>query len=252
MKNIERKIEQIIIDEVKALNRSDLFRAPLTAFSSAYDERYLRLKEIIGEWHLSPLELLSDAKSVISYFVPFTKSVVLEPVNEKDGSPLWGEAYEAINHSFNLISGSLSEYLIGLGFSAKTIPSTHTYSPEDMKSLWSHRSAAFIAGLGSFGVNRLVITEKGSGGRFCSVITSAPLKPKQNLAQVSCSHIQSRSCGLCLSACPVNALKPDAVDRFACQEELFKNEKKLKERTVLHRADICGKCISVCPLAYIE
>ena len=68
LRNVEREVEQIVIDETKALSSPHLFRTPLVAFSSAHDERYSQLKEIIGEWHMNPVELLSDARSVISYF----------------------------------------------------------------------------------------------------------------------------------------------------------------------------------------
>ena len=251
-KNLEKEIERIIIDETMGLNYTNLFRQPMVAISSAHDDRYFQLKEIVGEWLLNPTELLSDAMSVVSYFVPFTKSVILEPVNEKNGSPLWGEAYEVINNSFNLINNTISNYLVGLGFSVKTIPSTHTYDPKDMKSMWSHRSAAAIAGLGSFGINRMLITEKGSGGRFCSVVTSAKLKVTKNTLKVECLNKMNNSCGLCLNSCPVNALKHDNLYKHICQAELNKNERMLKKRTILSRVDICGKCISVCPLAYIE
>ena len=250
--DMENEIKQIIIDQMEALNRPDFYRSPLIAFSSAHDERYSKLKEIIGQWHLNPVELLPDAKSVVSYFVPFTKSVVLEPAREKDVSIIWAEAYLIINSYFDHINKSLSDYLVKLGFSVKSIPATNTYIPEEMKSMWSHRSAAVIAGLGSFGANKMLITEKGSGGRFCSIITSAPLKPTQHSTSNGCLNMLDGSCGLCIDVCPVDALKPDSIDKFACQDEIFKNEEILEEKTAYKGAGVCGKCISVCPLAYVE
>ena len=251
MKSIEKEIEQIIVAETEVLSRPDLFRKPLVAFSSAEDERYPELKKIIGEWHLNPAELLPDAKSVISYFVPFTEMVVAEPKTTKDGSPLWGEAYAVINPYFEHINGAVSRYLTDFGFSVRTIQATHTYDPKDMKSMWSHRSAAAIAGLGAFGANRLLITVKGSGGRFCTVLTSAPLKIEPTLVKDRCLYVKNGSCGLCFKICPVSALSPNTIDKFACQREVNKNDEKQRELTS-YRADTCGKCISVCPSAYIE
>ena len=177
--NMKKDIEQLIIKEINALKRSDLFREPIVEFSSAKDDRYEELKEVIGEWHLNPTELLPEAESVISYFVPFTKDVISQPKTVKDGSPLWAESYLVINEYFNHINEAISNYLTHKGYIARTIPSTHTYDPKDLKSTWSHRSAAAIAGLGSFGVNRILITEKGSGGRFCTVLTSAALDKRK-------------------------------------------------------------------------
>ncbi|MBE6012849.1 MAG: epoxyqueuosine reductase [Lachnospiraceae bacterium] len=251
-KTLEKTIEDIITEQLLILNRPDLYRSPLVSFSSADDKRYKELKNIIGEWHLTPKELLPEAESIISYFVPFTKDVASEPKKIREGSPLWGEAYQEINKHFNIINDAVSNYLIGLGYQAKAIKPTHTYDPKDLKSLWSHRSAASIAGLGNFAANRLLITEKGSAGRFCTVITSAPLKADNKLTENKCLYVKNKSCGLCFKICPVKALAGDgSFDKFACQKELNKNEEGLKKSAPLKSADICGKCISICPFAYI-
>ena len=247
MRNLEKDIEQIIISEVAALDRSDLYRTPLVAFSAANDEKYSDLKKIIGEWHLNPNELLPDAKSLISYFVPFTKEVVAGPKTAKYSSSIWEEAYLIVNKYFDHINEAISRYLTNHGFFVKTIKATHTYDPKDMQSMWSHRSAAAIANLGDFGINRMLITEKGCGGRFCTVITSAPLTAGREKFENKCLYIKNGSCGLCLKACPIDALTTNSFDKFACQTELKRNNEKGD-----FGADTCGKCISVCPVAYIE
>ena len=250
VQNMEKEIAQLVKSEMTALSRPDLFRSPLISYSAAKDKKYLELKEIIGSWHLSPFELLPDAKSIISYFVPFTKKVVCEPKNVTDGSPLWAEAYEIINVHFGRINEVLSTYLIGLGFSAKAMPATHNYDPKDMKCKWSHKSAAAIAGLGMFGKNRLLITKKGSGGRFCSLLTSAPLQAEQSPELEKCH--EDNSCTLCHSICPAKALSYDGIDKFACHRELTKNKDALIKSITFKKIDVCGKCASICPYAYIE
>ena len=197
---------RIISSQVAALGRPDLYRQPLVSFSWADDSRYPALKRIIGEWHLNPGELLPDANSLISYFVPFTKEVVMEPKKVVNGSLLWGEAYQEINRDFDLINDALAHYLNHRGYSALSIKSTHTYDPGDLKSSWSHRSAAVIAGLGAFGANRFVITEKGSGGRFSTVITSAHLKAQSKPVGNKCLYFENASCRLCLRSAQVALL----------------------------------------------
>jgi len=162
---LEREIEKIIVETVEGLGRPDLFRRPLVSFSAAEDEGYAKLKTMIGDWHQSPPELLPGAQSVISYFVPFTKEVVSAPKGAAQASPLWAETYLQINRHFEVVNAAVAGFLKGLGYAAKTIKATHTYDPKDLKSMWSHRSAAAIAGLGAFGTNRLLITEKGCGGQ---------------------------------------------------------------------------------------
>lgn len=250
--NLELEIRKIIEDKVEELGRTDLFRVPLVAFSSADDERFKELKHLIGDWHLTPKELLPEAQSVISYFVPFTREVVMNPKKMKDGSALWSEAYQEINAYFDVINEAIKTCLESEGYLVMTIPSTHTYDPKDLKAAWSHRSAAVIAGLATLGANRLAITEKGSGGRFCTVITSAELEANSAPIEEKCMYKKNGSCGLCFKACPIGALKPDGLDKFACQDELNKNQDILRKETKLVDADTCGKCISICPLAYIE
>lgn len=249
---MEKLITEIIINAVEELKRPDLFRKPIVAFSDADDPRYEELKTLIGDWHCNPEEILPGAKSVISYFVPFAKGVAGEPRQCADGSFKWSEAYQEINKYFDLIGSRVVFALEEAGFEGKTIKATHTYNPATLKSVWSHRSAAVIAGLGTFGANKLVITEKGSAGRFCTVITTADLKASDVVPRTKCLYFKNGSCGLCFKVCPVNALDSDFNHKFDCQDELNKNERKMKEHTDLISADTCGKCISVCPFAYIE
>jgi len=249
---VEKEIEKIIIDTVKSLNRADLFREPIIAFSSADDGRYAQLKTIVGEWHLLPSELLPDAKSVISYYVPFTKEIVYAPKTAEHSSFLWSEAYQEINQHFNVVNEAIARFLEAKGYTSQTIRATHTYSQEDLKSMWSHRSAAVIAGLGVFGLNKMVITEKGSGGRFCAIITSAPLESDKKPIEKMCLYFKNGSCGLCLEACPVGAIKVNGIDKFVCQDELNKNERFMKQTSTLKETDTCGKCISICPVGYLE
>lgn len=253
MESLEVQITQLIVKKVADYTQNNLFRPPLVAFSAACDARYDQLKIQIGPWHNSPRELLPGVQSVISYFVPFTRQVVAAPKGQKDGSLLWGEAYQETNRYFEEINRAICDFLAGQGHSAMPIPSTHTYDPQELKSMWSHRSAAAIAGLGFFGVNRMLITEKGSGGRFCSVLTSAPLQPNTQPVPNRCLYHKDGSCGLCLKACPVGALRPDGFEKFVCSEELTKNETLLKAQYPhLYSVDVCGKCISACPFAYLD
>ena len=250
MQWLDQKLRELIRDEVRRLNRADLFRDPLVAVSAADDPRYAQLKTIIGPWHLEPRELLPDAQRVISYFVPFTRSVVQDPRRSEGGPAVWGESYIVLNDYFDQIGRAVSALLEGEGYSSHPIAGTHTYDPKDLKSMWSHRSAAAIAGLGAFGANRMLITEKGSGGRFCTILTSAPLTVNTEQAEDRCLYHKNGSCGLCFRNCPVGALKPDSFDRFRCHDDvLLNNAEELKD---IGFCDVCGRCISVCPVAYLE
>lgn len=247
--SLMESISAIIKKQVEQANRPDLFRSPICCFSAADDPRYHQLKTIVGPWHRDPTELLPDAKSVISFFVPFTSALPQSAKKMEPVSALWGEAYIVINDLFDVISGRLSEFLTGEGYSVLPIAATHTYDPKKLQSMWSHRSAAAISGLGSFGANRLLITEKGSAGRFCTVLTSAPLEPSPSPAPERCLYHKNGGCLLCVKACPVGALRQDGFAPFVCNGLLLDNADKLSG---IGFCDVCGKCIAACPMACLE
>lgn len=246
--NLVESIETIVREAVEKAGRPDLFRAPLCGFSAADDPRYHALKTIIGEWHRDPAELLPEARSVISFFVPFTQTLPAAAREAEPVSPLWGEAYVVLNNLFDAVGKELAGFLTGQGYAALPIASTHTYDPEKLQSMWSHRSAAAISGLGSFGANRLLITEKGSAGRFCTVLTSAQIAPSPSPAPERCLHHINGSCLLCVKSCPVHALKPDSFEPFVCNGRLLENADRL---SAIGFCDVCGKCIANCPAAFL-
>ena len=250
--SLETEIQRIIEEKFAELNRPDLIRTPIVAFASAHDPKYQELKTIIGPWHNLPTDFLPEAESVISYFIPFTKEVALAPKHEPDGSPVWSEAYILINQHFHVVNQAVQDYLESQGYKAAQIKPPKAYDPETFHAPWSHRSTAVIANLATLGANNLAITDKGSGGRFCSLITSAKLEPNREVPKKQCPYFKNGGCGLCFKACPAGALNGGITNKAACQAELNKNPERLKKLNAKYIADICGKCLSVCPLVYIE
>ena len=250
--SLELEIQRIIEEKFAELNRPDLIRTPLVAFSSAHDPKYAALKTVIGPWHALPTDFLPEAETVISYFIPFTKEVAHGPKNEPEGCPVWSEAYILINRHFHVVNQAVQDYLEAQGYQAAQIRPPKAYDPDNFHAVWSHRSAAVIANLAAFGANNLAITEKGSGGRFCSLITSAKLEERREPPKKQCPYPMNGACGLCIKACPAGALTGGPTNKQACQNELNKNPERLKKLNAKYIADICGKCLSVCPLVYLD
>lgn len=250
--SLEKRIEEVITHQLEQLHRPDLFREAHVGFSAADDKRFKELKTIIGPWHYLPSDILEGARSVISFYVPFTRPVAEAPGTVPYSAEEWGEAYVIINDHFSVISDAVIQLLESEGYKGAKIPATNTYDPADMICKWSHRSAAVIAGLGSFGANRLVMTEKGSAVRFCSVITTAVLRPSPKYEGPECLYLKNGSCGACFDICPAKALSGGDIDKFVCQSEQNHNEAIAKEMGGWKGSGTCGKCISICPFAYIE
>ncbi len=249
MESLKEEIVKLIKESVLMSDPNNDFREPIVGFSSADDPLYIKLKEIVGPEVLSPKEILPEALTVISFFVPFSEQIVVSNRKENTASHEWAKSYLNANELINETSEKLINYLNEKIIKATTIKSTHTYDEETLKSAWSHRSAAFIAGLGKFGVNRMLITKKGCAGRFGSVIISEKITPDKRTKEEYCMHYNNLSCLNCVYSCPTEALKVNGFDKFKCHDKLLENAEEHKDMGL---CDVCGKCIVSCPLDIIK
>lgn len=247
---LAQEIETFIIKSAAETEDREYFRVPLVGFSSADDPLYERVVEIVGPHHQRPHDFLPKAKTVISFFIPFQKRTVQANRSRGSVADLWGRSYLAANKWINGLNQALCDFLISRGFDGVSVPATHTYDPETLKAGWSHRSAAFIGGLGRFGLNRMLITRLGCAGRYGTVFTSAELPVSERSEEELCLFYKNGSCRACLKACPVSTLSEGGFDRFKCNELLLGNKEYLSARGIT--ADVCGKCVVAGPCAFQE
>jgi len=247
--SLKEELIEFIERKVSESEHSDFFRKPLVGFSSADDPLYDKLKEIVGPQHTHPKDHLKEAKTVISFFIPFSDKIVSS--NRKDETPSleWAESYIVTNNLINNISNSMVEYLESNGISASTIKATRNYDEKTLKADWSHRSAAYIAGLGTFGVNRMLLTSMGCAGRYGSVIMSYEVEPDKRPEEEYCLYYKNGKCLVCVKACPVQALDSNDFNRFKCEARLKENSKQF---TDLGKCTVCGKCVVSCPRAIVK
>jgi epoxyqueuosine reductase QueG len=176
---------------------------------------------------------------VVAYFIPFARRVIQSNRKGAFQSELWARAYLETNELISSINERLGSVLNGWGYRSATVAPPHTFDATTLMSPWSHRHAAYIAGLGTFGLNRLLITQMGCCGRLGSLVTDAVLPAGTRPALEFCSFSRDGSCGVCVRRCPSNALSVEGFDRHACYQTLLANE---RHRASLGRADACGKC----------
>ncbi len=216
------------------------FRPPLVGFADAADPWWLRLREVAEPTHRLPGDLLPGARTVVAFFVPFGEAVVKANRASPGTAPEWALAYRETNDWINDTARALIAALAERGVRAAAQPSTHNWDPKTLVSPWSHKSAAAIAGLGTFGLHRMLITEAGSAGRLGSVVIDAGLEPTPRPTAERCLYFARGTCGACARACPTAALTAGAVgtsnlDKFRCYGQLLRVEAELG-------ADACGKC----------
>jgi epoxyqueuosine reductase QueG len=224
------------------------WREPLAAFAPAGDRRFLSLKKQVSPSHLLPEDLLPGARGVICFFIPFHERIIEGNAEGAAASREWAEAYLYTNELIARISRDLGGLLAEGGFGSALIPATHNFDEERLVSDWSHRHVAHIAGLGSFGINNMLITEKGCCGRFGSLVTGwAPepaVSPGAEGAAEYCLHRRKGGCGLCQKRCPAGAYRDGVFNRRVCYDRCLENAR-------LHRAagfaDVCGKCLCGLP-----
>jgi epoxyqueuosine reductase QueG len=114
---------------------------------------------------------------------------------------------------------------------------------------WSHRHVAYIAGLGNFGLNNMLITAQGCCGRVGSLVTSHPILPDPRPEGPSCLFKFDGSCRKCIRRCVNDALVEDSFDRFRCYAMLLKN---VEEHKNVGYADVCGKCLVAVPCSHAD
>ena len=131
-----------------------------------------------------------------------------------------------------------------LGYNAAVPVDAGMISMEEPRSRWSQRHVAYLAGHGSFGKNNMLISDKGSVGRYFSVVTALNVTPDVPVLQERCLWKQDGSCGLCMSRCHAGALTEAGFDRFRCLEQCLVNMKRYPG------ADVCGKCTVELPCSY--
>ncbi|MBA2858754.1 epoxyqueuosine reductase QueG [Methanococcus maripaludis] len=248
---MEKLIENLIIEFVKNYskehNTKTKWLTPIVGFADSNDPEFLELKQVISEKHLTPKEVLSESESVICYFLPFEKEINLGNVKKGLASKDWAISYVETNEMIEKLNDYLSEKLGEMNHTCSKIPPTHNFDKEKLISYWSHRHVAKIAGLGTFGINNMLITEKGCNGRFGSLITSAKLKPSEKPDYEYCLYKYNGSCKLCIEKCEKEALKINEFNRKECYKVCLTNQKVYEKYGV---ADVCAKCLCNVPCSF--
>jgi len=225
--------------KAKILKKCKSLDIPLTGFAP------------VSRWDIPPFEpwvpeefrpqaIFPEGQTVIVIGLPVTL-----PIVETAPSIWYHELYRTVNSLLDMHGYRIATFLDEEGFSSAAVPRDGYGSISILKekpvAFFSHRHAAFLAGLGTFGINNTLLTKKfGPRVRFTSILTSAEIPPDPVMEDPLCIH-----CLRCVKVCPVKAIGGDnyprgLIDKKTCatrSEALFKRH-----------ISPCGLCIKVCPV----
>lgn len=222
------------------VNTLSRWQEPLIGFADATDERFLSLRDTVSPSHAMPKDFLDDARTVIAYFIPFTEDIIKSNSAGTEASKEWVIAYIETNKLIFELNTYLREQLCVMGYNSTVIPATHNFNTQTLISDWSHRHIAYIAGIGSFGINNMLITEKGCCGRLGSIVMNVAIESSKPLEKENCLYKHGGRCKKCVNSCVNEALTIEAFDRHRCYTKCLENAKMYNE---LGLGDVCGKCL---------
>lgn len=207
-----------------ALNPADigqrLYDTPIFAVGAADDPMWdeMRHPQAVGHLFRTPHQWMPESRTVVSYFAPFTDFVIdgncIDPVDVGNGwlyARVEGQAFLTdTNHfierwfadhgvkAFSPYASPDFRYVFEPGTSPDVADPSLSFT-----SNWSERHVAFVCGLGTFGLSKALITERGVCGRFGSVITDAQIPVTQR--QYTGIYEYCIMCGAC-TRCPGHAI----------------------------------------------
>lgn len=216
-----------------------MYNWPLVGVSSALDEIYRTFKnhDVVGENYMLPSEWMGGAQSVISIFNPFTQHIKDSNAGGDMPSREWLHGRIQGHEYIVAAAQALAEHLRLQGAQAMVPVADErfkVYPEPKIYSNWSERHAAYIAGLGTFSLNRAIITKKGIAGRFCSVITDVELAA--DTREYAGLYDNCSLCGACRRACPADAINKNGKAHVPC----YKFLEQVNEQYLSYYG--CGKC----------
>jgi epoxyqueuosine reductase len=235
---------------------------PLVGFSRGDDPLYGRLKEDIGPFFWTPAEAFATAfpgsevspaeLTVISWVLPQTELTRRDNAREEELPAKRWALSRKYGEEFNArLRDHVVSTLIQAGCEAMAPQNSPHWMRENsprygFASSWSERHAAFVSGLGTFGLCDGLITPKGKAVRLGSVVARIAVPPSDRPYETPhayCLYYRDGSCGICVKRCPAGAIsKEGGHDKVKCKDY----SRNVCEKSIQERFGIamyaCGLC----------
>ena len=234
---------------------------PLVGFSRGDDAYWKSFKENVGPFHWTPEEAFEKAfpgsrtpsgeLTIISWILPQMRQTKMDTRKQKTYPP---ESWARARFFGEVVNESLRRYIV-LELAKVNIramaPSLHpdwSRMPSDKfvyASKWSERHAAFVSGLGTFGLSDGLITPRGKAMRVGSVIAESKVPPTQRPYQnhrAYCLWFSQGICKKCVERCPVGALSEKGHDKITCAKHVHETCKAYITEHYGFAGYACGLC----------
>ena len=277
---IENAIKEYVrtspLNHLTAFDNSPIVDDPVVAFADGDDPIFPDLKTVIGDFHLTPREILEKyvaAKNwrfgatgsiekigVVSWALPIARETrVAERTAPFGGSPRYNHTRWIGIRLYENAEKYVASLLEVLGCNA--IAPTHSRlfeikeMPGDWRAAnWSERHVAYATGLGTFGLNGLIITSRGCAVYLSSVVFDRALTPTPRHASHvgNCPFYHDGSCGHCIERCTGSAISKEGRSNIACLKNLREDQAtKVKslglDKGLIGPAPACGRCSTGVP-----
>ena len=236
---------QLILEDCREQNQSVIWNKPILRFADAEDPYFEKFRELIRPDHHMPRDFLPEARTVISWFMPFLPEI--EKSNRGGDRPSceWADAYNITNAMAARVNEKFCAWIRRMPGQDAAVPfDAGMLGPEIPWSRWSHRHIGWLAGQGTFGMNNMLISDCGCVGRYFSTVTTLEIPADKPVTQERCLYKRDGSCGICMKNCPVQALSDSGFDRYRCMYRLADNKANNSAATV------CGKCLAGLPCSH--
>lgn len=250
-------IKTKILEEVKAAVREFEAREDIKTKFGEPLVGYADCRNPIFDMYFSrticdhPKRIYGPGNTVVVHFVPYAEEIAKTNLKGDGPSEEWLTAFNDSMWLSMRLNGVIRETLDTVGRLSSCTNTPTDWDEEACREQWSHKLAAYAAGMGKFGPAGSFQTENGFAGRFGSIITDGlyadafePLNDEQlesvyqEIQRQYCyQEAQGVSCSQeMIKACPAGAISEKGIDRKVCQAYC----KSIDEH--IPSPEVCGKC----------
>ncbi|MEA4921887.1 MAG: hypothetical protein VB031_00820 [Eubacteriaceae bacterium] len=199
-----------------------------------------------------PKEIFTPGNTVVLVYIPYSKETAESNKGGSEPSQMWLDSFYDSMHLAMHLNKVMRNTFDKLGRIHSPTNSPTDWNEETHREEWSHKLAAYAAGMGRFGIGGSFRTEMGSSGRFTSIIVDKKYAPldEEEISGIDTDKALEQMWTDCkfdsgsnvevsekaIAACPGHAIDKNGIDQEKCQAYC----KTINE--YIPTPEVCGKC----------